>query len=105
NPPIGALITYYLRDDAPAGAKYILTVTDAAGKQMRQLDASAKSGLHRTPWDLRETPPPPPQQQQRPANPTEPADPDAEAQPAGSISTCTSTTAPRCWHPSHRLRG
>lgn len=54
NPPMGALLTYYLRDDAPSGAKVVLTVADATGKQVRQLDAVAKAGLHRTPWDLRE---------------------------------------------------
>jgi photosystem II stability/assembly factor-like uncharacterized protein len=83
NPPLGALLTYYLREDAPSGTKYVLTVTDESGKQVRQLDAVSKAGLHRTPWDLRETPPPPPQgqQAQHPANPTEPVDPEAEAQP------------------------
>jgi photosystem II stability/assembly factor-like uncharacterized protein len=80
NPPMGALLTYYVRDDAPAGGKYVLTVADSSGKMVRQLDAQAKAGLHRTPWDLRETAPPP-QQQQRPANPVEPGDADAETQP------------------------
>jgi len=78
NPPMGALLTYYVRDDAPSGAKYVLTVTDASGKQVRQLDAASKAGLHRTPWDLRETPPQG-QQAQRP--PVDPDNPDAEAQP------------------------
>jgi hypothetical protein len=82
NPPMGALLTYYVREDAPSGAKYVLTVTDGSGKQVRQLDAVSKAGLHRTPWDLREAPPAPAAQQtQRPANPTEPGDPEAEAQP------------------------
>ena len=60
NPPIGALLTYYLREDAPSGTKVVLSVTDATGKQVRQLDAVAKAGLHRTPWDLREAPLPGP---------------------------------------------
>jgi photosystem II stability/assembly factor-like uncharacterized protein len=59
NPPIGPLLTYYLREDQREG-KVVLTITDAAGKQVRQLDADAKAGIHRTPWDLRETAPPPP---------------------------------------------
>src|SRR5262249_13351407 len=85
NPPSGALLTYYVRDDAPSGAKYVLTVTDASGKQVRQLDAVSKMGVHRTPWDLREAPPQG-QQQQRPANPTDPGAEAAEAEaqpPAG----------------------
>jgi hypothetical protein len=71
NPPMGALLTYYLRQDQK-DAKVVLTVTDASGKQVRQIDASAGAGLHRTPWDLRETPPPaPPQQAGRRGPPTE----------------------------------
>jgi hypothetical protein len=57
NPPAGALLTYYLRDDTPSGGKAVLTITDSTGKQVRQLDASSKAGLHRTPWDLREQAP------------------------------------------------
>ena len=57
NPPFGALLTYYLRDNAQGDAKIVLTVTDSAGKQVRQIDASGQAGLHRTPWDLRETAP------------------------------------------------
>ena len=55
NPPAGALLTYYLRDDMTE--KVVLTVTDASGKQVRQMDASQTAGIHRTPWDLRETAP------------------------------------------------
>jgi hypothetical protein len=62
NPPMGALLTYYLRDDFTGtdGAKMVLNIADSTGKMVRQIDASAKSGLHRTPWDLRETAPPAP---------------------------------------------
>jgi hypothetical protein len=60
----------------------VLTVADASGKQVRQLDAVSKSGLHRTPWDLREAPPAAPQgQTQRTTPPADPDNPDAEAQP------------------------
>ena len=51
---MGALLTYYLRDNVQGDAKIVLTVTDSAGKQVRQIDASNQAGLHRTPWDLRE---------------------------------------------------
>lgn len=65
NPPYGALLTYYLREDLAGaggqnGPKIVLTVTDASGKMVRQIDASSKAGVHRTPWDLRATPPPAP---------------------------------------------
>jgi len=62
NPPFGALLTYYLRDDvpAPAGAeapRVVLQIADATGKMVRQLEVSSKAGLHRTAWDLREAAP------------------------------------------------
>jgi hypothetical protein len=60
NPPFGALLTYYIRENVQGDAKIVLTVTDSAGKQVRQIDASGQPGLHRTPWDLRETAPPVP---------------------------------------------
>jgi hypothetical protein len=59
NPPAGALLTYYLRDDLTD--KVVLTVADSTGKEVRQIDAVNKAGIHRTPWDLRTTPPPTPQ--------------------------------------------
>ncbi len=57
NPPMGALLTYYLRDTVTGDAKVVLTVTDSTGKQVREIDASNQAGLHRTPWDLREPAP------------------------------------------------
>jgi photosystem II stability/assembly factor-like uncharacterized protein len=54
NPPAGALLTYYLRDNVQGDARVLITVTDSTGKQVRQIDASNQAGLHRTPWDLRE---------------------------------------------------
>jgi photosystem II stability/assembly factor-like uncharacterized protein len=62
NPPFGAILSYYLRDDLPAGSgsdgpRVVLQIADTAGKMVRQLDASSKAGLHRITWDLRETAP------------------------------------------------
>jgi photosystem II stability/assembly factor-like uncharacterized protein len=74
NPPAGALLTYYLRDETPSGGKTVLTITDASGKQVRQLDASSKAGLHRTPWDLREPAPPAGAAARRPTPPVEGGD-------------------------------
>ncbi len=62
NPPVGALLTYFVRDEA-GDAKVVLTVSDADGKMVRQIDGATKAGLHRTVWDLRETPPAAPQGQ------------------------------------------
>ena len=62
NPPVGATLSYYLRDDLPAASgadapRIVLQVADGSGKMIRQLDGSSKAGLHRINWDLRETPP------------------------------------------------
>jgi photosystem II stability/assembly factor-like uncharacterized protein len=63
NPPMGALLTYYLKDDLAGastgaeGPKMVLTVADSTGKEVRRMDASNLAGLHRTPWDLRENAP------------------------------------------------
>jgi photosystem II stability/assembly factor-like uncharacterized protein len=59
NPPFGAILSYYLRDDQPAaqGAdapRVVLQVAEANGRIIRQLDAPSRSGLHRVVWDLRE---------------------------------------------------
>jgi photosystem II stability/assembly factor-like uncharacterized protein len=63
NPPFGALLTYYLREDAAAapgadGPRVVLQIAGADGKMVRQLEASSKAGLHRVAWDLRESAPP-----------------------------------------------
>ena len=60
NPPFGAILSYYLRQDLRGAAetpRVVLQIADASGKMVRQIDASAQAGLHRTNWDLRETPP------------------------------------------------
>jgi hypothetical protein len=55
NPPFGAALTYYLRDDLPKDeAKVVLTVSDASGKTVRTLNGPTKAGLHRVYWDLRD---------------------------------------------------
>jgi len=82
NPPRGALITYYLKDDPPAkaavtepaargqadgsrgggappasskeGAPAVaITILDAGGAVVRELAAPDRKGLHRVVWDLR----------------------------------------------------
>jgi photosystem II stability/assembly factor-like uncharacterized protein len=81
NPPFGALITYYLRDDVPRERKAAETTTadaknadqknvapktedseaatvsiavlDRSGKVVRELEGPGKKGLNRVTWDLR----------------------------------------------------
>src|SRR6185436_2660487 len=81
NPPTGALLTYYLREDIGGGAKAVLTVTDATGKQVRQLDIVSRAGVHRAPWDLRESAPAGPAGGRgRGANPQQPPAADGETE-------------------------
>ncbi len=59
NPPYGAVFTYNV-GQAPAGdARLVLTINDDTGKQVRRLDLSKDTGIHRIAWDLRGEPPAP----------------------------------------------
>jgi photosystem II stability/assembly factor-like uncharacterized protein len=53
NPPVGAMMTYSFAAAPAAGAKYVITITDPAGRKVRTIDANQSAGLHRTNWDLR----------------------------------------------------
>lgn len=55
NPPRGAFIAYYLKTALPAGAK--ISIVDAQGKLVRELQGTADAGLNRVVWDLRVAPP------------------------------------------------
>jgi hypothetical protein len=50
NPPQGALISYYLKEDGKEEARII--VTDTEGKTIRELKGVKEAGLHRLNWDL-----------------------------------------------------
>jgi hypothetical protein len=57
NPAFGAIITYFVRDSLPKGGDLTLGIYDATGKQVRELTANKKRGMHRVTWDLRTAPP------------------------------------------------
>src|SRR4051812_42676031 len=57
NPPAGAVISYYLKQDLARDRTATLTIVDAAGAVVRELDASKKAGIHRAVWDMRLPPP------------------------------------------------
>jgi len=50
NPPMGAAITYWLREGHPDGVK--IAVADPAGTVVRELSSSGRPGLNRVVWDL-----------------------------------------------------
>jgi len=59
NPPYGAVFTYSVGQPPASDAKLVLTIADDTGKQIRRLDLSKETGVHRVAWDLRgDTPPP-----------------------------------------------
>jgi photosystem II stability/assembly factor-like uncharacterized protein len=66
NPPFGAAVYYYLRDNQREAPR--LTITDGQGKQVAELETNKEAGLHRVTWPLRsgaarknaESPPVPP---------------------------------------------
>ncbi len=67
NPEEGALITYFLRNDAPSpagaapdGPAVTLRIRDASGKTIREIRGKDGKGLHRVAWDLRHPLPPSP---------------------------------------------
>jgi len=60
NPPYGAIMTYYLRDAAPAGTQWAIAISDSSGDEVRRVDVPGDAGVHRVAWDLTEAPPPPP---------------------------------------------
>ncbi|HSP14479.1 MAG TPA: hypothetical protein VLV78_06990 [Thermoanaerobaculia bacterium] len=53
NPPAGALITYFLKTKPAAKEKVKVTITDKAGKVLREIDGTKGVGVNRVNWDLR----------------------------------------------------
>ena len=50
NPPLGAALTYWLRDSQPDGVT--IAVADQAGTVVRELKSGGRPGLNRVVWDL-----------------------------------------------------
>lgn len=59
NPPVGAWITYNVKDSLPADTKLVLTISDNAGKQVRRCELDRSPGLRRLVWNLNSDPVPP----------------------------------------------
>jgi len=58
NPPVGAWITYHVKDSLPTGAKLVLTISDNTGKQVRRCELDRSPGLRRLTWNLNSDPVP-----------------------------------------------
>jgi hypothetical protein len=60
NPPYGALVSYFLKEDVPEGTELKLEILDEGGTLLRALDKLSKTaGVQRTSWDLNLEPPTP----------------------------------------------
>ncbi len=55
NPTPGTTISYYLKSAASGDVK--ITISDYAGRAVRQMDGTKDAGLNRIQWNLRGTPP------------------------------------------------
>lgn len=55
NPPRGAMISYYLKQEANESVEVI--IKDSAGQEISQLRGTKKPGVNRITWDLRHTVP------------------------------------------------
>jgi photosystem II stability/assembly factor-like uncharacterized protein len=60
NPPYGAILTYHLRDAAPAGTQWAIAISDATGSEVRRIDLNGEPGVKRVAWNLAGAPPAPP---------------------------------------------
>jgi len=60
NPPFGAFIHYYLREDSTQNesVKIVLAITDTKNEPVCQITGPNSAGLHRVVWDLRRSPKP-----------------------------------------------
>jgi hypothetical protein len=52
NPPVGAWITYNVKQDLPADTKLVLTITNNAGAEVRRCELDKTAGLKRFVWNL-----------------------------------------------------
>jgi hypothetical protein len=52
NPPAGAILDYYLRDEV-AAEEISLAVFDASGNEVQKLEPTRRRGVNRVVWDLR----------------------------------------------------
>lgn len=57
NPPYGAVLTYHVRDAAPAGTSWAISIADASGREVRRLDVPGDPGVKRVVWNLAGAPP------------------------------------------------
>lgn len=54
NPPFGAYIHYYLKSGAPQDVK--ITIEDAKGRKIREIEGPSNAGINRAVWDLQPDP-------------------------------------------------
>ncbi|HJT15813.1 MAG TPA: hypothetical protein VJ853_00420 [Thermoanaerobaculia bacterium] len=84
NPPLGAVIDYYLKTKPGEKERVKITVTDKSGKVVRELDGTKDVGLNRVVWDMRtRSLVAPPREEGAGAEPTETEFGERNQEPAG----------------------
>jgi photosystem II stability/assembly factor-like uncharacterized protein len=84
NPPYGALVSYFLRDEIPEEADLKLEILDGAGEILRTLEnLPRKAGVQRSSWDLNLEPPTPRKPQPPKAETKKGEEAEAERGPSG----------------------
>ena len=63
NPPMGAVLTYNVKDAVSGDEKLAIIISDTAGAQVRELPVNGSAGLRRDVWNLRRDAPPQTEQQ------------------------------------------
>ena len=53
NPPNGAIIDYYLKAKPDEKERVKITITDSAGKVVREMDGTKEPGVNRVTWDFK----------------------------------------------------
>jgi hypothetical protein len=56
NPPIGAALTYHVRETLPDDVQLVANILNAQGTQVRRITLTKTAGLHRTMWNLAQDP-------------------------------------------------
>ena len=56
NPPMGAALTYHVRENLPDDVQLVANILNAQGAQVRRITLTKTAGLHRTMWNLGQDP-------------------------------------------------
>jgi photosystem II stability/assembly factor-like uncharacterized protein len=95
NPPYGALVTYWSKEEVADDATWKLEILDGSGEVIRTIETlSRKAGAHRVSWDLNLDPP----------HPRKPKPPATEPKKGGEEESARGPAGPRVPPGTYRVR-